>query len=253
MTDLTRDCASDSVCNADFPHFAARFAALVRRFDGGPVRVRVKNAVTRNAQIVSLSKEVFADRLRQALYANEVAAYVPYIVDRAYLHDYGPLAQLIETTTAGFGRGLAVGLNLSTTCAEDIPFITEAQIARSAAGSFEGDLRVRAQQHACRIWNVGRVAPAFARPVRSSAPTIMISGIEDPATPPNYGREALAYLPNGRQIVVPHATHDIESDCTDELIVAFVRTRDAKRLDAAKCIGASRRPPFATSMKGFGD
>jgi len=59
--------------------------------------------------------------------------------------------------------------------------------------------------------------------------------------------------PRARQILVPHESHDGESACTDALIVRFVRTRDAKRLDASACVGNAHRPPFATSMKGFGD
>ncbi len=79
----------------------------------------------------------------------------------------------------------------------------------------------------------------------------MISGQEDPATPPAFGRAALKYLPNGRQIVVPHAGHSIESECIDKLIVTFVNTRDSRDLNPAACVASSKRPPFALSMKGF--
>jgi pimeloyl-ACP methyl ester carboxylesterase len=252
ISGLIADCAADHLCHERFPRFGAHFAALVKRFAFGTLELHVRNAVTRRVERVALSREVFADSLRHALYADEGAAYVPYIVERAYAYDYAPLSRLIEVTTTGFGRDLAMGLNLSVTCAEDIPFISEPEIARTSAGSFLGDTRVRAQQHACAIWNVRPVAPAFAWPVSSTAPVLMISGSDDPATPPQYGREALRYLPNGRQIVIPHASHDSESDCTDALIVSFVLSRDAKHLDASKCVGSSRRPPFATSMNGFG-
>jgi hypothetical protein len=59
-------------------------------------------------------------------------------------------------------------------------------------------------------------------------------------------------LPNGRQIVVLHAGHDAESPCTDAMIVAFVRSRDATRIDGARCTAIAHRPPFATSLRGFG-
>ncbi len=252
MDQLLADCTHDVACRQRFPHFGAHFAALVHRFDRGPVRLVIRNAVTKRAQTVTLSKEVFADQLRHILYANETAAYVPLVVEQAYRHDNAPLAELIEVATRIFGQGIAMGLNLSVTCAEDLPFISERQIARANAGTLQGDTRVRAQQRACRIWNVKRASSSFAQPVRSKAPLLMISGAADPATPPSYGRDALRYLPNGRQIVIPHASHEVESDCTDALIVTFVRTRTADRLDASQCIGASRRPPFATLMKGFG-
>lgn len=251
MRSLIADCADDAACRRRYPNFANHFAALVARMDRGPIAMEVRNAVTKRRQTVRLTKEVFADRLRQTLYSADSAAYVPYIIEEAVRANNVPLARLIEATTADLGRGLAIGLNLSVTCAEDIPFIAEAQIKSMSAHSFEGDARVRAQQAACRIWNVPPVASAFDRPVRTTAPVLMISGSADPATPPEYGRAELAFLPNGRQVVIPHAGHETESACTDALIVAFVRAGNTRSLDATKCTGDAHRPPFATSMKGF--
>ncbi len=138
-------------------------------------------------------------------------------------------------------------LNLSVTCAEDVPFITEPDIARTSAGTFMGDTRVRAQQHACAIWNVQPVSRAFVQPVQSNAPILMVSGADDPASPPEFGRAALQYLPNARQIVIPHASHEIDLPCADRLIVDFVRARSAKKLATASCAASSHRPPFLTS------
>jgi pimeloyl-ACP methyl ester carboxylesterase len=248
---LASACEKDAACRAQFPDFRAHFVAVVHRLAAGPLRMTVLNAATKSRVSVSLSKEVFADRIRQSMYSEFVASYVPYVTEHAYHRDYGPLAELIEFATDNYGRGLDFGLNLSVTCAEDIPFITPADVARTSAGSFEGDARVRAQQHACGIWNVRPAPAAFQDPVRTKAPVLMISGADDPTTPPAYGTEALAFMPNGRQIVIPNASHDSEFACADALIVRFVLTRDAKSLDATRCIGSARRPPFATSIKGL--
>ena len=248
---LASACEVDKACSADFPEFRAHFMAVVHRFDAGPVKMTVVNAATHARVNVSLSKEVFADRIRQSMYSEDVARYVPFATEHAFNHDYGPLAELVEFATDNFGRGLDTGLNLSVTCAEDIPFITPADVTRTSAGTFEGDVRVRAQQHACAIWNVRPAPSAFQDPVHTTAPVLMISGADDPTTPPNYGTEALAFMPNGRQLIIPNASHDTELACADALIVKFVHTRDAKALDASKCIASARRPPFATSMKGL--
>jgi pimeloyl-ACP methyl ester carboxylesterase len=250
---LASACETDKTCAANFPKFRAHFIALSHRLDAGPLKMSVMNPVTHARVSVSLSKEVFADRIRQSMYSEYVARYVPFATERAYSHDYGPLAELVEFATDNFGRQLDIGLNLSVTCAEDIPFITPADVTRTSAGTFEGDLRVRAQQHACAIWNVRPAPASFQDPVRTTAPVLMISGADDPTTPPRYGTEALAFMPNGRQLMIPNASHDSEFACADALIVRFVHTRNAKALDATKCIGSARRPPFATSMKGLQD
>jgi pimeloyl-ACP methyl ester carboxylesterase len=253
IDNLISECKADANCNKHFPDFGAHFSAVVRRFNAGPIDVPVRNAVTKRVQTVKLSKEVFADRLRQGMYDPDVAAYVPYIIERAYRRDYAPLATFVDVVTQGFASELASGLNLSVACAEDIPFITESDVVRTSVHSFEGDLRVRAEQRACAIWNVKAVDAGFVEPVRSDAQILMISGSADPATPASYAKAALAYLPNGRMVLVKGAGHGTETDCTDRLMIQFVRAGSAKGLNLNACSAAFEHPPFATSMKGFGE
>lgn len=253
MTRLIAECRADMSCNAHFPQLSEHFQALVRRFDTASVRVPLENAKTRHVTSLPLSKEVFADRLRQLLYFPELAEYAPFIVDRAYRGDYGPLATMVDEITQDFAQLVADGLNLSVTCAEDVPFISESEVLRTSSNSFEGDVRVRAQQRACRIWNVVPVAASFIEPVRSEAPILMISGSDDPTSPPKYAQEALPYLPNARILLIKNAGHATETACSEALIVEFVRARSSKGLDLARCAGAYHRPAFATSMAGFGD
>ncbi|HEV2299448.1 MAG TPA: alpha/beta hydrolase [Candidatus Acidoferrales bacterium] len=250
MEQLVAACQQDAQCEAHFPEFKEHFAAVAHRFDAGPVKVRIENAATKQLEDVLLAKEVFADRLRQALYTAEPAAFVPFIMERAYRGDYVPLGHLIETVTQGLGNALDLGLNLSVTCAEDIPFITEDAIRRTSAGSFEGDARVRAQQRACKIWNVQPVPASFNQPVRSTAPVLMISGTNDPATPPEHATRELRYLPNGKQILVKGASHGDDTPCTDRLKVEFVLAGSVRHLNAS-CTASFHRPPFVTSMADF--
>ena len=253
MSRLIAECKADAKCNASFPSFGPHFNALVQRFARATVTVPFENAKSKRVTMVALSKEVFADRLRQLLYYPTGAAYAPFIIERAYRGDYGPLATMIDVVTQGFAGLLAEGLNLSVTCAEDIPFITKSDVVRTSANSFEGDVRVRAQQRACSIWSVRPVAVGFMDPVRSDAPILMISGSDDPASPPSFAEQALPYLPNARILLIKNAGHATETPCSDALIVGFVRAKTAKGLDLTRCGKGYRRPAFATSMSGFGN
>ena len=244
-------CRSDGVCHAAFPKFERKFAAIVRRLSRGPMPVRVKNVVTHRIETVLLSREVFSDQLRHALYDPQGASYVPYIIDRAYAGDTLPLGTVIDTNARGFGGQTDWGAFFSYTCAEQMAFITPDEIRRTSGNSWYGDVRVRAQQHACAIWNVRPVARSFIDPVRSTAPALLISGSDDPATPPQYAAQELRYLPNGRAVIVRGAAHGTQTPCTDTLKIQFVRAGSAKGLDTRTCSGAFARPPFATSMKGF--
>jgi pimeloyl-ACP methyl ester carboxylesterase len=251
MEELVAACQQDAQCEAHFPKFEEHFAAVAHRFDVGPVKVRIENKAAKRPEYVLLSKQVFAERLRQALYTAGPTAYVPFIIERAYGGDYIPLGRMIEAVTQRLAAGLDLGLNLSVTCAEDIPFIAEEAVHRTSAGSFEGDARVRAQQHACKIWNVHTVPASFNRPVRSSAAALMISGTNDPTTPPDYATRELRYLPNAKQILVKGASHGDDTACTDRLKVQFVLAGSVRHLNTASCTVSFRRPPFATSMADF--
>jgi pimeloyl-ACP methyl ester carboxylesterase len=253
MNGVIAGCKADRHCNDTFPQLAQHFASLVQRFDRGPIPMRIRNLSTKELQSVRLSKEVFAERLRQMLYDPFAASYVPFIVERAYRHDYLPLGTMVQTVTLGLGSLVEAGANLSVTCAEDIPFITEAAVERTSALSFEGDARVRAQQRACRIWHVRPVPASFNQTVRSAAPVLMISGSEDPTSPAIFSAQQLAYLPNGRRVLVKGAGHVTELPCTDKLKVAFVSAHSARGLNLASCTAAFHRPPFKTSLAGFAD
>jgi pimeloyl-ACP methyl ester carboxylesterase len=157
------------------------------------------------------------------------AAYVPYIIERAHSGDYGPLGHLIEVVTQGVASAVGLVLNLSVTCAK---IFRLSQRTRCAV-----PVRVRS-----------RAMIAF---VLSSAPRLMISGADDPATPPSFATSELRYLPNAKQILVHSASHSDETDCTDRSKVAFVLAGSVLRLNAASCTASFHRPTFATSMTSF--
>lgn len=240
LDDLERACAADAVCSKQFPHFAQEFDALTSRSKAGGIPVRGG----------AIAFEVFADRMRQSLYDSFTASYVPYIVHRAAGGDTEPLRQLVAFISHSIPGSLAMGMNLSVTCSEALPFITDSQAAASAAGTFMGDSRYRAQRAACSAWNVKPVLREFLNPIRSDVPVLMMDGAEDPAAPPQYGAQELKYLRNGNQVLIPHAGHDFGSECTTKIELAFLETYDAKNL-VVNCLQAEKRPPFATSLRGL--
>lgn len=250
LDDLFEKCRTNALCSAHFPHFERHFAALMTRFDRGPLMVPAKNLATKRLQTVPLSKEVFVDTLRHLLYDADAASYVPYIVERAYANDYAPLAQIMQLALAGEFAGLEPAY-LAYSCSDFMPFLTHGEFADAAAHSFTGDLRIRAQQAACKTWNVPPMPASFNDPVSSSVPVLMILGSDDPATPARYGLAALKYLPNGRAILVKGGGHGADTACTDALVVQFVRAQSAKGLAVDKCSASFSLPAFKTSMQGL--
>jgi len=242
---LIAACNAEATCARHFPSFAAHFAALVRRFDAGPVVVPLQNPANRGRS-VRLSKEVFAEALRHALYS-ETGAYIPVTVERAYHGDYAPLASLVDQIIQHAAGSIGTGLFLSVTCAEDVPFITDTDVVRTSSHSFEGDARVRALQRACSMWNVRPVPRTFIDPVATDIPVLMVSASDDPATPPSYAKQALQLLPNARMMLLKGASHQsVYPPCVYQAMASFFRSESASELDLDHCAAAYKRPAFAT-------
>ncbi|MGZ3549875.1 MAG: alpha/beta fold hydrolase [Vulcanimicrobiaceae bacterium] len=246
LDDLVAACDADLPCHTHFPNFKAQFASLMQSSRTGIPIAYVDERTNRRVSGL-LSREVFADRMRQALYSPDTAALVPMIVDRAYRHDTTPLGKLVLTIARNVSSLLAMGENLSVTCSEDVPFITPEALARSSRETFLGDTRVRAQQRACAIWNVRPVSRAFLDPVRSNVPVLMLSGTDDPATPPQYGAQEAQYLSNGRQLLIPHGGHNNDDPCLTSVETEFIETASVATLDVS-CLRRFARPPFVYTL-----
>jgi pimeloyl-ACP methyl ester carboxylesterase len=251
LDDLVAKCKRDAVCNAHFPGFGAQFYALIARLNNGPIPVTLVAKKGAAPVTVQLSKAVFVDRLRQTLYDPGAAAAIPFVIDRASHGDTAPLATLINVLAVGLDEDITTGAWLSYTCAEGIPFLNQSAVSAAAAHSFASDLRIEQQRQACAIWNVPAMPASFNQPVHSSLPVLMISGSDDPATPPRYAAAAAKYLPNARIVLVQGAGHATETKCVDKLFGQFVRAQSARGLDVNGCSSAFTVPKFIIDMKGF--
>lgn len=248
MDRLFDDCAADESCHKSFPKLREDFAAVLVRLDKGPVSFELPNPATRQTQTVRLSRASFNEHLRALLYSPAFARLLPLLIHAAAQGEFqlfgGELLEYAQTLR-GPANQLALGMHLSVVCAEHIPFISEADIARETAGSFYGDARVRAQIKACEGWPRGSVSAGFIEPVKSDAPVLLISGDLDPVAPPWLAAAAAQYLPNSRHVIARNASHFSGSDCVDGLIAKFIAQGSARGLDAS-CVEQIKRPPFLT-------
>ncbi len=242
---MAADCATDDVCHTAFPKLTEEFAVVLGRFDHGPIVVSMLDPATEKPRPVTLESESFVEHLRVMLYSTFGARFVPALVHQAYLGNFLPF----QTMAARFniGGGLARGMYFSVTCSEDVPFISEADIAAQTQGTFLGDRRVRAHIAACAEWPKASVPKTFADPVTSNVPVVFFSGEADGSTPPWIAEAEVRSLANGRQIRAAHTGHQIDGPCTWDLMQAFFTTPVARQLDAS-CVDQIRRPAFVTDL-----
>lgn len=238
-------CTADTACRAAHPEIASDWEQSKRRFDAGPVDATVRHPGTRREERVRISRGVYADGVRHMLYnlggARELAARI----HAAAQGNFGPFAQAELRQTLMFDRVLADGFYLSSTCAEDVRFITEDEVRTATEGTFLGDYRVRRQQAACRIWPPGEgIDGDFQRPVKSDVPALVLSGEVDVATPPAAAEHVVRALTHARHVIFPNQGHDYANPaCASQLIANFINTANAESLDVS-CVAGTSRPMF---------
>jgi pimeloyl-ACP methyl ester carboxylesterase len=247
------DCARDPGCHTAFPDPAADLTQSLERFAQGPVQAKVLDARTSRMTTVSLSRDRYTEALRALLYDAGSSSLVPSVVHRAAQGDFGPAAEE-ELAWRMALEGHSRGVHLAVTCPEDVDFIDLTEAGQVAQGSFMSAWRAADQKAACAVWPHHKLDRSVLEPVRSNVPLLIMNGAYDPATALYHAERLVRGFPNGRVIAIPsggHSTNGLEGiePCYDQIVQQFIRTADARNLDA-ECMGRVHRGPFPTEFPG---
>jgi pimeloyl-ACP methyl ester carboxylesterase len=236
---LLRACADDPGCAARHPRLQAEWQGLLA---GLPQRAVVADPVTGREAQLTLTRDSVLAMVRAPLYAPSLASAIPQAIHDAAAGRFNGLAALSSALNAG-GEGLATGMHFSVVCSEDLPRMAANRAGLGADfGSTFGDFYGRA----CADWPQARVPPDFYRIGPAPSATLVLSGGDDPATPPRHGeRVAHALGAMAKHQVVGHAGHGVMGlACMDDVVFRFIDAEsdaDALKVDTA-CAAAIPRP-----------
>lgn len=234
-------CAADSACHAAFPSLRDEFRQVLARLDSGNVRVSIPD----RTDTVPLHRGRVVEWFRAMLYRPTSSAALPWMIHRAYVEDWSPLVEGILSGARGYDSALSFGLFFSITCNEDVAFVREEDVVRQTQGTFLGDYRVRQQQAACKHWPKVSLPADYRTPVRSSVPTLFVSGDTDGGTPLWFTGHVAPGFSNRVEVVLGGRGHTEWSDCVGQLYERFVRSGAVRGLDASSCKPVPR-PAFKT-------
>src|SRR5260370_19233859 len=129
------------------------------------------------------SFSAFAEGIRHSLYYDDGRSF-PSMIHHAAGGDLAPLLEKGINANLNLNGLLSMGMELSVTCAEDVPYIDDATLARETANTFLGDLRVKEQRAACKQWVVDAMPADVHQLVHSDLQVLLFSGPRDSDTPP---------------------------------------------------------------------
>jgi pimeloyl-ACP methyl ester carboxylesterase len=244
---LFDDCLADESCRTAFPDPRGDLAKVMARLDQGPVQQTIPHPKTGKPVALSIPKGAFTTTLRAMQYSPFLSSRIPLYLHLAAQGDYGPMMRM--TIADRTDPDWNIGMYLSITCAEDVARIEPQQVPALVANTFQGDDRIRDQQEACSIWPRATVAEDFFQPLTSLAPTLILTGWLDPATPPEWAAEVARHLPNSLDVVIRDGAHGpgglAHIECYPKLISDFVANGTPYGLDTS-CVKEMKRPAFLT-------
>jgi pimeloyl-ACP methyl ester carboxylesterase len=246
---MLQACEADAACDGRFPKIRGRLTELLDRLERNPPRVKLQHPRTGVETEVTVRLQFAAGVMMGALYSPDLSALLPLLIERAEAGDFQGFLGM-----GGIGEGveqeMSRGMFFSVICSEDLPAITPQEAAEKAKGTFMGTLVYEAWGKACAVWPRGEIAPDYHEPVTSDLPVLILSGEFDPVTPPSWGDEAAATLPNSRHVVVPGVGHGTTAiGCVPKLVAEFIDAGSAGGIDAS-CVEKHKRPPFFLTNAG---
>jgi len=243
---LAARCRADQEC---MRRFGDPYAALQRvhaRLAAKPQVLEVRDPYTFQLRSHAIGGGDLAQLLRFYAYNPLTAALIPYVVSEADAGRYAPLlgqAQLVIGDVEDHVNG---SMALSVLCAEDADRVSDA----SEQGTVLGTDLVGWLRTACGTWPHGTRPAGFNEPFASELPVLVLSGSDDPVTPPRYARDIVKHLPHGRVLELAGQGHAVlGAGCAPKLVDEFLRTLDARALDA-KCLGALGTTPAFIDANG---
>ena len=233
---ITERCADSPSCSSEFPDFADQLTSLSHDLADEPLEIFVPSGGS-----VELTPRHLEGLLRQTVYSPRGSASIPWLVDQ--LHQGDPPSRLFGSIARQL-EGLALEPMLSVFCAEDVPWVS------SRPSTDPTFTRVHHQfEPVCTQWNVAP-DPDVLEIGPIDAPTLVLSGAEDPATPADVAEQSAAYLSTFRHVVTPGLGHyPTWTSCFAGLAAAHINGNPLDALDT-ECASEDLGMPFQVASPG---
>jgi pimeloyl-ACP methyl ester carboxylesterase len=252
LTRILARCARDAACRQAYGDPALRYRTLRAELERQPVDLRLADPSTGTPRTLRFGARHLGAVLRLSSYGDAQASLLPMALHEAQVQrNFTPLAGLFLMSSNGLGDNVAFGMNSTVVCAEDIPFVDDRRVDRAAlTATYLGTEMLDSLRAVCSVWPRGPVDADFREPLASDVPVLLLSGSDDPVTPPANAVAAMKGLRRARHLVLDGEGHgQLGVTCMDRVMAEFVRDLDPAALDA-RCLQKARPAPFFTSPSG---
>lgn len=234
-------CAASPGCATAYPNILATFDALLTELRTKPRAVSFAHPASGKPITGVVTDRTLVTLIWPMLYMPEASRMVPNLIDQAARGNFAPLAATTSASSIS-ESDIAIAQRFAVMCAEDMLNRTPMPNPRFQALN---DLFYSF----CKGFPHGKVAAEFFEPTTSDVPTLLLSGTQDPVTPPAQGSLAAKTLSNSKHIVVAGVGHITSPlPCVRRIITKFIEAGNiAAANDTCEAELKLPRPLFYTS------
>jgi pimeloyl-ACP methyl ester carboxylesterase len=216
------------------------------------IAVMATNPTTGEPTKFEFTRFHLATVLRLSIYSAEPTALLPLLLHEAHeSNDFSRLAAQFLLLSREYTDAVAAGMNNTVACTEDLAFYDPRTTDRSKLeNTFLGTAQLDGLLAVCKIWPRGPIDPDFHASLHSAVPALLLSGSDDPVTPPAYAEQARRGLTNSLHVVLKDFGHgQLAAPCVDRVMEQFINRASVAGLDVS-CTRNDKPTPFFTSLNG---
>jgi pimeloyl-ACP methyl ester carboxylesterase len=226
---LSAECAQTEACNGRYPAIDQQLLTAAQQLDAQPLSVDLGFAV------IALDGAAMLGAVDLALYRRETYPALPLIIDAARRRDAATLSatrrEFVNPMTVS-NAGASLGMNQVVTCNDSVQYFDDGAVAQAESGVHPRirqhfySLYVRVVRDACTATRPVMRA-GVTQPVRSSVPTLLLSGAIDPTVHTSYAPHVAATLSRSASFTFARVGHGaFETPCGSALTERFLASAD---------------------------
>lgn len=222
-------CAADPSCNANAPTLQADYIATVAQLNARPITTPVKDDKTGMTVPVVVDGSDLTSLVSMMFYDKTATSVVPQLIAQVRRGDTA-LLDLVIRAFGITGPDINIGAYYSILCAEEVPFNNRDR-ATAIVNALPPELQpifaveVREFFDVCAQWPTAPANSVETQAVTSDVPALVLSSDNDPATPPDYGKQVAQSLAKGYLVTFPGIGHSILANggaCGLNTMLAFI-------------------------------
>lgn len=209
-------CEQNENCNSLYPNLKERLLKTLKEIQSEPFTFDY------NSKSFVMNREDALRVLHLSLYSRYSIGYIPRIIVALENGESEPINNALQHVE--FLYDIANWpMNNSVMAYEELSFIDSLKINKVSEKSELGfDITIFEGLTSLSDLHPYRASVIENQPVVSEIPTLMVSGLLDPVTPPRNAKGALKHLKNGYEIIFPDESHDLSNPCFLQIAEDFL-------------------------------